>query len=175
MRCLLFLRNLLIMRRVQTASEGKLLFTLESLNDTKLLGKRISECVVPGLTLLLEGQLGAGKTTLVREICRELGWKRTCSPSFSLVNEYARARIPVAHADLYRVENADARDFGLDDYLDDGWLLIVEWPERLERADFSEVWHCLFKNHGNGTRTFSVRAAGVSARNALARLEKISE
>ncbi len=159
---------------LQKSSPSEARFVLESLDDTAELGGKIAEALCPGMTVLMRGGLGAGKTTLVRGICRALGWKRTCSPSFALVNEYARARIPIAHADLYRVENADGRDFGFDDYLDDGWVLIVEWPERLARSDFPEVWDCEM-TVGETSRVFSVRADGEKAREALLNLEKMSE
>lgn len=152
-------------------SPADALFTLDSLNDTRALGQKIADALIPGLTLLLKGELGAGKTTLVRELCRALGWKRTCSPSFALVNEYAGARIPIVHADLYRLEDVDSRDLGLDDYLDDGWVLIVEWPERLARSDFVDTWLCEMEDRG-GARRFSVHAEGDMALEALARLKK---
>ncbi len=154
-------------------NSSKAVFILNSLDDTADLGKKIANALQPGMTLLLKGELGAGKTTLVREICRALGWARTCSPSFALVNEYAGARIPIAHADLYRLENVDGRDFGFDDYLDDGWVLIVEWPERLARADFSEVWDC--EMAPGDVRAFTILASGEKSRAALLQLEKMSE
>jgi tRNA threonylcarbamoyladenosine biosynthesis protein TsaE len=160
------------MLKTHETAGGSVCFILENLDDTAELGQKIAEVLKPGMTLLMEGTLGAGKTTLVREICRALGWKRTCSPSFALVNEYARARIPIAHADLYRLENVDGRDFGFDDYLDDGWVLIVEWPEHLARSSFEEVWHCLMKDEGE-KRTFSVRAEGSAAQAALTHLENL--
>ena len=90
-----------------------------------------------------------------------------------MVNEYARARIPVAHADLYRLEHVDGRDLGFDEYLDNGWVLIIEWPERLARADFEDVWRCEMSVSAAGEkRCFCVGAAGKTARNALAQLEK---
>ena len=153
-------------------NEDALTLRLDSLDDTVELGRNIADVLCTGMTLLLEGDLGAGKTTLVREICRSLGWKRTCSPSFSLVNEYARARIPVAHADLYRIERADARDFGLDEYLDDGWLLLIEWPERLDKADFPDVWRCRIARGECEARVIAIKAEGENAVNSLKLLEK---
>lgn len=153
-------------------NERHFVIPLESMEDTELLGANLAKVLRPGMTLLLEGTLGAGKTTLVRCMCRALGWKRTCSPSFSLVNEYAAARIPVAHADLYRIEAADGRDFGFEDYIDDGWLLLIEWPERLIDADFPEVWKCVIRTDGN-RRIFEVTSAGEDASAALEELESL--
>ena len=155
--------------------EKSLILSLEGLDDTRVLGREIAAALRPGMALLLDGELGAGKTTLVREICRSLGWKRTCSPSFSLVNEYAGARIPVAHADLYRIELADARDFGLDEYLDDGWVLIVEWPDRLARIDFPELWRCRIERGEGESRRISITALGKIAVNSLEHLENSFE
>ena len=152
-------------------NENALIIRLDGLEDTAALGRNIAAALRPGMTLLLEGELGAGKTTIVREICRSLGWKRTCSPSFSLVNEYARARIPVAHADLYRIEHADARDFGLDEYLEDGWVLLLEWPERLERLDFPEIWLCRITRGNGEARSLSITAKGKIAVDSLKHLE----
>lgn len=159
------------MLTVNKEADGRSCFLLDGLDDTRFLGEKIAAVLRPGMTLLLAGELGAGKTTLARELCRALGWKRTCSPSFALVNEYARARIPVAHADLYRLERVDGRDLGFDEYLDNDWVLIVEWPERLAQDDFEEVWHCEMSAAG-GKRRFCVAAAGKSAREALAQLEE---
>lgn len=159
------------MLTVKKEPDGRSCFSLDGLDDTRALGENIAAVLRPGMTLLMAGELGAGKTTLVRELCRALGWKRTCSPSFALVNEYARARISVAHADLYRLEHVDGRDLGFDEYLDDGWVLIIEWPERLARDDFEDVWHCEMSAAGE-KRRFRVAAVGETARSALAQLEK---
>lgn len=161
------------MLTIKKEPDGRSCFSLDGLDDTRALGEKIAAVLRPGMTLLMRGELGAGKTTLVRELCRALGWKRTCSPSFALVNEYARARIPVAHADLYRLEHVDGRDLGFDEYLDNGWVLIIEWPERLARADFEDVWRCEMSVSAAGEkRRFRVAAVGETARNALAQLEK---
>lgn len=160
------------MLKAEKTPHSRLAVVIDSLEDTARLGSLLAQVLRPGMALLMKGSLGAGKTTLVRELCRALGWKRTCSPTFALVNEYARARIPVAHADLYRVDQADGRDFGFDDYLDDGWILIIEWPERLIREDFAEVWRCTVDVEGE-RRVFSVDAEGPNARAALDELGEL--
>lgn len=160
------------MLTLTTRVGGTARFTLETPDDTAELGRKIAAVLRPGMTLLLRGALGAGKTTLVREICGALGWHKTSSPSFAIVNEYDRAKIPVAHADLYRLENVDARDFGFDEYLDDGWVLIIEWPEHLARGDFDELWRCSMSVSGT-RRRFDVSARGKTAEEALSRLEKL--
>ena len=84
---------------------------------------------------LLEGVMGAGKTTLIKAICRQLGVKDTVqSPSFSIVNEYrAENDEPVYHFDFYRItEIAEAMHIGVEDYLYSGHLCLIEWPSKIE-------------------------------------------
>jgi len=77
----------------------------------------------------LIGELGAGKTTLVRGIARGLGYTgRVTSPSFTLMNIY-QAQINIFHFDFYRLEDSDLDDLGLDDYLDKDGLCLIEWPQ----------------------------------------------
>jgi len=85
---------------------------------------------------LIKGEMGAGKTTLVREIVNELGVTAVVSsPTFSIVNQYGdeEGRM-VYHFDLYRLKNeSEAFDIGLDEYLNSGNRCLIEWPEKLER------------------------------------------
>lgn len=83
---------------------------------------------------VLEGNLGAGKTTLVKAICRELGVEETVgSPTFSIVNEYhADSGNSIFHFDFYRLKNeSEAFDIGVDEYFDSGSLCLVEWAEKI--------------------------------------------
>lgn len=101
--------------------------------DTLRLARRLAAASAPGDLLFLEGPLGAGKTFLARALCRALGVSRevrVTSPTFALVHEY-EARMPVAHADLYRLESAEAvRELGLREARDRGALIVAEWAER---------------------------------------------
>jgi tRNA threonylcarbamoyl adenosine modification protein YjeE len=108
-------------------------FPLPDLGATKLLGARIAAALRPGDTVALAGDLGAGKTTLARAILAGLGVAETIpSPTFTLVQSYDTARLPVSHFDLYRLKNARELDeLGLDEALERGAALI-EWPERAE-------------------------------------------
>ena len=87
--------------------------------------------LVPGLRVYLRGQLGAGKTTLVRAMLAALGWKgRVKSPTFTLVELYPLSRLNLYHFDFYRFrDRAEWRDAGFSEYLDGGNLCFVEWPE----------------------------------------------
>ena len=107
---------------------------------TLALGARLAALVQPGDAIALSGDLGAGKTTLARGLLAALGLAGEApSPTFAIVQTYAppETRLPVAHIDLYRIEEPDeAEELGLDDLRADH-LLVVEWPERLG----AEMWH----------------------------------
>jgi tRNA threonylcarbamoyladenosine biosynthesis protein TsaE len=81
---------------------------------------------------LFYGEMGAGKTTLIKAICRELGVRSIMtSPTFSIVNEYDGNGV-IYHFDCYRLKNEEeAYDIGLEEYLDSGRLCLIEWPERI--------------------------------------------
>ena len=81
------------------------------------------------------GSMGAGKTTFIRALCRELGVQDTVtSPTFALVNEYQTAQgEPVYHFDFYRIRRlSEALDMGCDEYFQSGHLCLIEWPELVE-------------------------------------------
>ncbi|MBK8698993.1 MAG: tRNA (adenosine(37)-N6)-threonylcarbamoyltransferase complex ATPase subunit type 1 TsaE [Saprospiraceae bacterium] len=80
------------------------------------------------------GGLGAGKTTLIKEICLKLGVSEdTSSPTFAIVNEYEGQQGPVYHLDLYRFNSIDeVLEAGIDEYLFSGHMCLVEWPQLVE-------------------------------------------
>lgn len=101
--------------------------------ETLALGRAWGEGATPGWIVGLSGDLGAGKTQLVKGIALGLGvTARVHSPTFAIVCEYADGRLPLAHLDLYRLETAAAlRSAGLEDYLlAPRGVVVVEWFER---------------------------------------------
>lgn len=98
---------------------------------TLALGARLAGVVSPGL-IRLQGDLGAGKTCLVRGLLRGLGYQgRVKSPTYTLVEPYATARLAVSHWDLYRLGSPDELDaLGLREHDRADELLLIEWPER---------------------------------------------
>lgn len=92
---------------------------------------------------LFEGDMGAGKTTLIKAICRRLGVLNTVqSPTFSIVNEYVTSEgDPIYHFDCYRLRNeTEALDSGLEEYIDSGDRCLIEWPERIAGLLPSDAW-----------------------------------
>ena len=104
--------------------------SLDSPAATNALGRRIGAAARAGDVILLAGPLGAGKTALVQGIAEGLGCAdAAASPTFVLVRHH-RGRLPLVHADLYRLESAgDVRRLGLLELAEDG-VLAVEWPDR---------------------------------------------
>jgi len=110
--------------------------TLRSRRDTRALGGAIARVLAPGDLVILSGDLGAGKTFLVRAMARALRVPQPItSPTFSLVQEYATARAPLVHADLYRLRGDGARlgvevaRLGLRERRGEGAFVVVEWGE----------------------------------------------
>ncbi|WP_460675129.1 tRNA (adenosine(37)-N6)-threonylcarbamoyltransferase complex ATPase subunit type 1 TsaE [Larkinella ripae] len=92
---------------------------------------------------LFKGGMGAGKTTLIKAICRRLGVVNTVqSPTFSIVNEYVTdAGEPVYHFDCYRLrDEEEALDSGLEEYIDSGERCLIEWPERIAGLLPPDAW-----------------------------------
>ncbi len=98
--------------------------------ETEELGARIAARLRPGDVVLLSGELGTGKTTLVRGACRALGVPGpVTSPTFTIGQRYKGGRLPVSHLDLYRLQTLEGEDPALlDDYLGPEGVAFVEWP-----------------------------------------------
>jgi tRNA threonylcarbamoyladenosine biosynthesis protein TsaE len=118
------------------------------------LGRELAKLWKAGDIVLLYGDLGAGKTTLVRGVMEGLGWEGAVrSPTFNLMQVYP-TKIPVVHADLYRV--ASAAGIGLEEYFDDH-LILIEWPDRLGGlVEEQECWrvHVEFARDGRRIESF---------------------
>ena len=92
---------------------------------------------------LVEGQMGAGKTTLVKALCKKLGVRDTVnSPTFSIVNEYENgAGEPIYHFDFYRIKNLEeAKDIGFEEYLYSGYLCLIEWSSLVMELIDTPYW-----------------------------------
>ena len=113
------------------ADRFRMIVALPGLEATEALGAAIAARLGKGDAVLLEGDLGSGKTTLARAILVALGVAENVpSPTFTLAQTYATERLAVTHYDLYRLKRASEMDeLGMEEALDEGAVLI-EWPER---------------------------------------------
>jgi tRNA threonylcarbamoyladenosine biosynthesis protein TsaE len=127
----------------------------ESEDATAELGASLGRSLRAGSVVLLEGELGTGKTAFVRGLAAGLGVEddQVSSPTFTLVQEY-RGRLPLLHADLYRISAAESDDLGLEELGLQG-VVAIEWAEKLSRrpADAIEVW---IENLGNDRRRITI-------------------
>ena len=105
-------------------------FFTDGAADTEALGARLAARLRAGDLVVVSGEVGAGKTTLIRGACRELGVAGpVTSPTFTIGQRYVGGRLPVSHLDLYRLESLEGEDPALlDDYRDPGGVAFVEWP-----------------------------------------------
>lgn len=107
--------------------------TTHSERETQDIAREIARELKAGDVLLLEGQLGAGKTTFVRGLAEGLGVDPAdvSSPTFTLVHEYRGRDVTLYHVDLYRLGATSAEDLGLDEAAISAGILVIEWPDRL--------------------------------------------
>ena len=115
---------------------AEMLRETNSAAETRALGEELSSSLRPGDVVVLEGELGAGKSELARGIARGLGVRETVtSPSFTILNVYESGRYPLYHFDWYRLESADELyELGMDEYLGGDGIAVVEWAERCPEA-----------------------------------------
>ena len=109
-------------------------FELPDEAATRRLGASLAPALRPGLVIFLEGDLGTGKTTLVRALIRALGHQGPVkSPTYSLVEVYVISSLYLYHFDFYRFESPEEfLDAGFDEYFNENAVCLVEWPERAQ-------------------------------------------
>jgi tRNA threonylcarbamoyl adenosine modification protein YjeE len=132
---------------------------------TAAFASRVAPLLSPGDTVLLRGDLGAGKTTFTRALVCALGCPAlVSSPTFTLVHEYEGGRLPIVHVDAYRLTGAvDAESIGLRDYWDRAdSVMLIEWPERIVAALPAERLEIALAERGEDGRQFTLTAAGPS-------------
>ena len=102
-----------------------------SLNDLPQLVQEILGDCIDSKIFVFYGNLGAGKTTLIKTLCQQLGYKDdVTSPTFSLVNHYTTLEIDIYHMDLYRLKDEEeALEIGIEEYLYSGAYCFIEWPQ----------------------------------------------
>lgn len=132
---------------------------INSLTELDFAASQFLEQVKGHELIAFHAPMGAGKTTFTTALCRVLGVDSDAvsSPTFSIVNEYRTASgDPVFHFDFYRISKLEeALDIGLFDYLDSGFLCLMEWPENVEDLLPEETLHVFISVKEDGTREIS--------------------
>tara|TARA_R110000824_G_scaffold147293_2_gene316744 strand:+ start:117 stop:560 length:444 start_codon:yes stop_codon:yes gene_type:complete len=137
---------------------------LDNEDATLDIGRKLGALLRPGDKIALSGTLGAGKTTLARGILQGLDYGgEVPSPTFAIVQSYEppETRLPVAHIDLYRIEDPEEiPELGLEDMLVDG-AMIVEWPDRMPDAFWRDALNLTLEITGEGNRRLTWQAGNA--------------
>ena len=138
-----------------------MILSIKNIDELPNAVKQFIEAMDDRTVFAFRGEMGAGKTTFITELCRQLGVEDIAnSPSFSIINEYRSDTTAelIYHFDFYRIESEEeAFDLGTEDYFDSGALCFIEWPERIENllpGDTVEV--VISVNQSDNSRTISV-------------------
>ena len=128
-------------------------FNIEKIEDWQ----KVVDSILPELKyniLLLKGNLGAGKTTFTQFLLKNLGSEdEVNSPTYSIVNEYSSPTGKIYHFDLYRLKNIEeVYDIGIEEYLDNAFLCIIEWPEVYEEELYGLNYHSMSINNTGENR-----------------------
>lgn len=151
---------------IQRAAVAATRLRSASVERTQWLGETLGALLTPGDVVLLEGELGAGKTALTQGIGVGLGVRAVInSPTFTILKEY-RGRLPLYHFDLYRIERPDeVFALGFEDYFLDEGVCVIEWAERGEAPDAATPWppdylRIRMRVDGRDSRLIEVTSAG---------------
>jgi tRNA threonylcarbamoyladenosine biosynthesis protein TsaE len=127
--------------------------------ETEAVGAGLVARVAPGDVIVVSGEVGAGKTTLIRGAARALGVvEPITSPTFTIGHRYGGGRLPISHLDLYRLENLDGEDPALiDDYLGGDGVAFVEWPAAGAAALGRPALEVRLEHAGEDRRTIEIR------------------
>ena len=135
-----------------------MLTVTNSAAETRALGEKLASRLKAGDVVVLEGELGAGKSELARGIARGLGVTETVtSPSFTILNVYESGRCPLYHFDWYRLESEEELyELGMDEYLGGDGIAVVEWAERCPDARPDNVLRLRLEVTGGESRRITI-------------------
>lgn len=142
-------------------------FVTHSAEETVALGRRLASELSPPKLVLLRGELGAGKTTLVKGIAEAFGaasQDEVTSPTFTLIHEYRSPKVNLYHIDLYRVDSQrELETLGIDDLFDSKSVLLIEWGEKFERFVRERDVEITLERTGESERRITVTSAHGSS------------
>lgn len=138
----------------------KYITVTDSTEQTHLLGEKLGKCVKKNMVILLDGDLGAGKTTLTQGIAKGLGVKKNVtSPTFNIQKIYHGENMDLNHIDAYRLEGIE-QDLGFDEYFWDDCLTVLEWSQFMEYLIPDTYLKISIHLLENGSREFTFDAHG---------------
>ena len=140
--------------------------------DTLKFGQELGKKILPGVTVLLYGDLGTGKTVLVRGVGDAMKISGVRSPSFTLINEYeSPTGFFLIHSDLYRLEGTGVDALGLEEFAGaSDSVLFVEWPERWNNLPVNDVIKISLTALNEAEREIKISATGLKAREVMNQL-----
>ncbi|AEB73560.1 tRNA (adenosine(37)-N6)-threonylcarbamoyltransferase complex ATPase subunit type 1 TsaE [Lentilactobacillus buchneri] len=138
--------------------------TVHSADQTMAIGEKLSAYLAPQDLILLDGDLGAGKTTFTKGLAKGLGITRPIkSPTFTIIREYQDGRIPLYHMDVYRLEEGGGDDLGLEEYFNGDGVNVVEWSKFVADELPDDYLRIIFRrddSEGDNVRTLTFEATG---------------
>jgi tRNA threonylcarbamoyladenosine biosynthesis protein TsaE len=137
----------------------KTLININNLNELESFAEILAKLLQKSDYILFHGEIGAGKTTLIKLIAKTLGIdeRNVSSPSFVIINEYIKDKIKIFHIDIYKLgDETSISDIGLDDYyLEDG-IILIEWAEYLKDLNINKGLHIKINILENETRNLEI-------------------
>lgn len=136
-------------------------------------GYQLGQLLQPQDLILLDGDLGAGKTTLTQGIAQGLGIKRPIkSPTFTLIREYQSGRIPLYHMDMYRLENSSADELGLSEYFNGDGAVVIEWSQFIKDVLPTSYLRIVLKQQQPTSRELTFQALGCRYQQLLQQFQQ---
>lgn len=146
--------------------------TVNNLKDTEMVGKIIGRNLTNGTVLCLDGDLGAGKTTLTQFIAKEFGINEyLTSPTFTIIKEY-EGKLPFYHMDVYRIESEeDMYDLGYDEYIYSEGVTIIEWSHKIKNILPKNRINIEIQRVGDNQRILHITGSGITYDNIIKELK----
>lgn len=149
-------------------------FISTSQRQTYELGARLAPFVYAGAVIALSGDLGAGKTTFTGGLAHGLAIKEhVISPTFNIMREYRKGRLPLFHIDAYRLEDGNA-DIGLEEFVDDGGVSVIEWPQYVKQLIPPHALHITIRDIGPNSRKLEFETTDERYSQYVAMLERMA-
>jgi tRNA threonylcarbamoyladenosine biosynthesis protein TsaE len=152
-------------------------FVIHDLKSLEFFSGILANMIHKGDYILFHGEIGAGKTTLIKFIAKSMGINEryVSSPSFVIINEYKKDRLKIFHIDIYRLgENTSISDVGLDDYYLEEGIVFIEWAEYLNDLEKNKGLHLKMEILENEGRKLTLSSNDPTWFERLEKLQKIN-